>query len=249
MPVGWRVSIPNGSRLGHVAGWRIGAGDRRGRSAYRRDRCTGADGRPRTRGSRAANAAWVTLRLTWSILRRLFARRPVTVPVAGPPGSLAVIAAPVARPGFERLASGNAWRNGVDAGGFAHVCPVPPWSKWWRGSAGPCSSSSAQHPRGRRPPDLLLLTGALWPRPRGRPLTHNASSTDYAHDHRDIQTRPNSSKTTALSPRRHCRLGCCSPHDPAGTLCLKCPCSRETRAAQQAGDRPPRHHEHHRRCR
>ena len=60
----------------------------------------------------------VTLRLTSSIMRRTFTRRPVTVPVAGAPGSFALITAPEALPGFERVASGNGWRNEVDAAGL-----------------------------------------------------------------------------------------------------------------------------------
>jgi len=60
----------------------------------------------------------VTARLTWSIIRRALTRRPVTIPVAGAPGSFAVIAAPEALPGFKRLASGNGWRNEVNAAGL-----------------------------------------------------------------------------------------------------------------------------------
>ena len=70
----------------------------------------------------------VTARLTWSIMRRALTRRPVTIPVAGAPGSFALIAAPEALPGFERLASGNGWRNEVHAAGllipFARFRPV-----------------------------------------------------------------------------------------------------------------------------
>ena len=70
----------------------------------------------------------VTARLTWSIMRRALTRRPVTIPVAGAPGSFALIAAPEALPGFERLASGNGWRNEVNAAGllipFARFRPV-----------------------------------------------------------------------------------------------------------------------------
>jgi hypothetical protein len=70
----------------------------------------------------------VTARLTWSLMRRALTRRPVTIPVAGAPGSFAMIAAPEALPGFERLASGNGWRNEVNAAGllipFARFRPV-----------------------------------------------------------------------------------------------------------------------------
>jgi len=70
----------------------------------------------------------VTARLTWSIMRRALTGRPVTIPVAGAPGSFALIAAPEALPGFERLASDNGWRNEVNAAGllipFARFRPV-----------------------------------------------------------------------------------------------------------------------------
>ena len=59
-----------------------------------------------------------TLRLTWSILRRAVTRRPVMIPIAGAPGSFALIAAPEALPGFERLALGDGWRNEVNAAGL-----------------------------------------------------------------------------------------------------------------------------------
>jgi uncharacterized protein len=60
----------------------------------------------------------VTARLTWSIMRRAVTRRPVTIPVAGAPGSFALLPAPEALPGFERLASDNGWRNEVNAAGL-----------------------------------------------------------------------------------------------------------------------------------
>jgi pimeloyl-ACP methyl ester carboxylesterase len=70
----------------------------------------------------------MTLRLTWSILRRALTRRPVMIPVAAAPGSFALIRAPEALPGFERLASGNGWRNEVNVAGllfpFARFRPV-----------------------------------------------------------------------------------------------------------------------------
>jgi dienelactone hydrolase len=49
----------------------------------------------------------VTLRLMWRSIRGALTRGPVIVPLAGPPRSFALIAAPEALPGFERLASGN----------------------------------------------------------------------------------------------------------------------------------------------
>jgi uncharacterized protein len=70
----------------------------------------------------------VTARLTWSIIRRALTRKAVTIPVAAAPGSFALIAAPEALPGFERLASGHGWRNEVNAAGllipFARFRPV-----------------------------------------------------------------------------------------------------------------------------
>lgn len=70
----------------------------------------------------------VTARLTLSIVRRAVTRQPVMIPVAASPRSFALIAAPEALPGFERLASGNGWRNEVNAAGllipFARFRPV-----------------------------------------------------------------------------------------------------------------------------
>ncbi len=56
----------------------------------------------------------VGLRMIGCALREAITRRPVTMPAAGPPGSFAVIAAPEALPGFERLTSGRDWRNEVN---------------------------------------------------------------------------------------------------------------------------------------
>lgn len=50
------------------------------------------------------------------------------IPVAAAPGSFALIAAPEALPGFERLASGNGWHNEINVAGllipFARFRPV-----------------------------------------------------------------------------------------------------------------------------
>lgn len=70
----------------------------------------------------------VTLRLIWRAMRGAVTRGPVTIPVAGPSGSFALLAAPEALPGFERLTSGNGWHNEVDIAGclqaFARFRPV-----------------------------------------------------------------------------------------------------------------------------
>jgi uncharacterized protein len=72
--------------------------------------------------------ASVTLRLMWRAIRGALTRGPVIVPLAGPPRSFALIAAPEALPGFERLASGNGWRNEVNVArgsvAFARFRPV-----------------------------------------------------------------------------------------------------------------------------
>jgi dienelactone hydrolase len=60
----------------------------------------------------------VALRMTWKTLRGALTRRPVLVPAAGPPASFALLAAPEALPGFERLASATGWRNEVDIAGL-----------------------------------------------------------------------------------------------------------------------------------
>jgi uncharacterized protein len=56
----------------------------------------------------------VGLRMISRALREAITRRTVTMPAAGPPGSFAVIAAPEALQGFERLTSGRDWRNEVN---------------------------------------------------------------------------------------------------------------------------------------
>ena len=58
----------------------------------------------------------VALRSTWRALRETITRRPVTMPLAGPPRAFAALDAPEALPGFERLAASNGWRNEVNTG-------------------------------------------------------------------------------------------------------------------------------------
>ncbi|KRF37620.1 alpha/beta hydrolase [Nocardioides sp. Soil805] len=57
----------------------------------------------------------VQLRGMGRAVREVLTRRPVTVPVAGPPGTLAAIAAPEAPRGFEALTAGTDWRNQVNS--------------------------------------------------------------------------------------------------------------------------------------
>ena len=57
----------------------------------------------------------VVVRGLWRALREVVTRRPVTVPVAGPPGTLAANAAPEALSGFESLTAGSDWRNEVNS--------------------------------------------------------------------------------------------------------------------------------------
>jgi pimeloyl-ACP methyl ester carboxylesterase len=58
----------------------------------------------------------VALRSTWRAVREAITRRPVTMPVAGPPRAFAALDAPEALPGFRRLAATHGWRNEVNAG-------------------------------------------------------------------------------------------------------------------------------------
>jgi pimeloyl-ACP methyl ester carboxylesterase len=102
----------------------------------------------------------VTARLTWSIIRRALTRRPVTIPVAGAPGSFAVIAAPEALPGFKRLASGNGWRNEVNAAGLLIPSPGFAPSGARLASGDRCWSSSASEmewSRFQRSKELALV--------------------------------------------------------------------------------------------
>jgi uncharacterized protein len=70
----------------------------------------------------------VTLRMIARAMRGTLTRNPVILPVAGPRGSFSLLAAPEALPGFERLASGNGWRNELNIAGsllaFARFRPV-----------------------------------------------------------------------------------------------------------------------------
>jgi dienelactone hydrolase len=72
--------------------------------------------------------ASVTLRMIWRAIRGTLTRRPVILPVADPPRSFALLTAPEALPGFERLASANGWRNELNVAGllfaFARFRPV-----------------------------------------------------------------------------------------------------------------------------
>jgi dienelactone hydrolase len=57
----------------------------------------------------------VIVRGLWRAAREVVTRRPVTVPVAGPPGTLAANAAPEALSGFEAVTAGSDWRNEVNS--------------------------------------------------------------------------------------------------------------------------------------
>lgn len=57
----------------------------------------------------------VAVRGLWRAVREVVTRRPVTVPVAGPPGTLAANAAPEALRGFQTLTAGSDWRNEVNS--------------------------------------------------------------------------------------------------------------------------------------
>lgn len=54
------------------------------------------------------------VRLIGRAVREVVTRRPVMMPVAGPPHAFAVFDAPEALPGFERLAGAHGWRNEVN---------------------------------------------------------------------------------------------------------------------------------------
>jgi dienelactone hydrolase len=69
---------------------------------------------PSTDPLAAPPALTVGLRMIGRALREAITRRTVTMPAAGPPGSFAVITAPEALQGFERLTSGRDWRNEVN---------------------------------------------------------------------------------------------------------------------------------------
>ncbi len=53
----------------------------------------------------------VALRMAGRALRGTLTRCPMTVPIAGPPGSFAAIPAPESLPGFTQLAGANGWLN------------------------------------------------------------------------------------------------------------------------------------------
>ena len=57
----------------------------------------------------------VQLQGMWRAVREVVTRRPVTVPVAGPPGTLAANAAPEALSGFESVTPGSDWHNEVNS--------------------------------------------------------------------------------------------------------------------------------------
>ena len=57
----------------------------------------------------------VQARGMWRAVREVVTRRPVTMPAAGPPGTLAAIAAPEALSGFLGLTAGSDWRNEVNS--------------------------------------------------------------------------------------------------------------------------------------
>jgi dienelactone hydrolase len=68
----------------------------------------------------------VVLRTIGRALRVPVTRRPVPVPMAGAPGSLAVSVAPEALPGFTSVTAGNGWRNEVSSSGLFAVAGYRP---------------------------------------------------------------------------------------------------------------------------
>jgi pimeloyl-ACP methyl ester carboxylesterase len=60
----------------------------------------------------------VTLQMAGRAVREVITRRPVRVPVAGAQGTLALLVAPEALPGFQRLAGDNGWHNEVTSSGL-----------------------------------------------------------------------------------------------------------------------------------
>jgi len=68
----------------------------------------------------------VVLRTIGRALREAVTRRPVPVPIAGAPGSLAVSVAPEALPGFTSVTAGNGWRNEVSSSGLFAVAGYRP---------------------------------------------------------------------------------------------------------------------------
>jgi pimeloyl-ACP methyl ester carboxylesterase len=75
-----------------------------------------ADGIPTVRAAPAANIARGALEGVADQLGALLHRPPRTIPAVGPPGSFAVMTAPEAQPGFDRMvAPDSPWRNEVAA--------------------------------------------------------------------------------------------------------------------------------------
>jgi dienelactone hydrolase len=68
----------------------------------------------------------VVLRTIGRALREAVTHRPVTVPVAGAPGSMAVTTAPEALPGFTSVTTGNGWRNEVSSSGLFAIAGYRP---------------------------------------------------------------------------------------------------------------------------
>jgi dienelactone hydrolase len=68
----------------------------------------------------------MVLRMIGRALREAVTRRPVPVPMAGAPGSLAVSVAPEALPGFTSVTAGNGWRNEVSSSGLFAVAGYRP---------------------------------------------------------------------------------------------------------------------------
>jgi pimeloyl-ACP methyl ester carboxylesterase len=58
----------------------------------------------------------IGMRMIGRGLRETITRSPVRMPAAGPPGSFAIVAAPEALSGFERLTAGGEWQNDANTG-------------------------------------------------------------------------------------------------------------------------------------
>jgi pimeloyl-ACP methyl ester carboxylesterase len=75
-----------------------------------------ADGIPTVRAAPLANVARGTVEAVADQLGALLGRPPRMIPAVGPPGSFAVMTAPEAQPGFDRMvAADSRWRNEVAA--------------------------------------------------------------------------------------------------------------------------------------
>ncbi len=66
----------------------------------------------------------VGMRMISRALTETLTRRPVRMPAAGPAGSFAILGAPEALPGFERLTEGRDWQNDSNTG---WLLSVPRW--------------------------------------------------------------------------------------------------------------------------